>query len=97
MREVQFTGSRALMRWAQVILGFERNKQSEGGGKNLSIIRLLKDRKYGRSGCVYTKYVTETGRLLERSEDEVNPDDPFAVFDGSYNGESLEEDNKAIF
>jgi twinkle protein len=84
VKEVQFTGSRALMRWSQVIIGFERNKQSAGLGRHNSIIRLLKDRKYGGSGCVYTKYLPESGRLLERKENEVIMDDPFAEFDGSF-------------
>jgi twinkle protein len=82
VREVQFTGSRALMRWSQVLLGFERNKQSEGYGKNLSMIRLLKDRKYGRTGLVYTKYLPETGRLLERQEWEVDKEAPFNEYNG---------------
>jgi twinkle protein len=77
VREVQFTGSRALMRWSQIIIGFERNKQSDGDGKNLSMIRLLKDRKFGRTGLVYTKYVNETGRLFERKEWEIDTESPF--------------------
>jgi twinkle protein len=90
VREVQFTGSRALMRWSQVILGFERNKQAEGGGKNLSLIRLLKDRKFGKSGMIYTKYLPEIGRLLQRKDSEVSPDDPFCVYDGDFGASSLE-------
>jgi twinkle protein len=85
VREVQFTGSRAMMRWSQIIIGFERNKQSEGGGKNLSMIRLLKDRKFGNTGLVYTKYIPATGRLLERKEHEIIHDDPFReTFDDPY-------------
>lgn len=79
------------MRWSQLILGFERNKQSPGEGKNMSVIRLLKDRKYGRSGEVYTKYIPSTGRLIERKESEVNPSDPFAEFDGDYGESSMTE------
>ncbi|MCS5737316.1 P-loop NTPase family protein, partial [Herbiconiux daphne] len=30
VKEVQFTGSRSLMRWCQCIIGFERDKQAEG-------------------------------------------------------------------
>jgi twinkle protein len=99
VKEVQFTGSRALMRWSQVILGFERNKQAEGAGKNLSLIRLLKDRKFGRSGMIYTKYINETGRLLQRDDCEVSPDDPFSVYDSS-NGEedgTLTDGDKPMF
>lgn len=79
VKEVQFTGSRSLMRYCQVILGFERNKQAEGEAKNFSLIRLLKDRKYGKSGCVYTKYNNNTGRLTERLSSEVDEDNPFTV------------------
>ena len=81
VREVQFTGSRALMRWSQLILGFERNKQSPEEGKNLSMIRLLKDRKYGQTGLVYTKYSKQTGKLVERTEHEVDKDNPFTIPD----------------
>lgn len=79
VKEVQFTGSRSLMRWCQLIIGFERNKQAEGEAKNYSIIRLLKDRKYGKSGEVYMKYIAETGRLLERDKSEVDPKNPFSL------------------
>ena len=72
--------------WCQLIIGFERNKQAEGEAKNYSLIRLLKDRKFGRSGVVHTKYIVETGRLLEREESEIDPKDPFKLRDS---GESL--------
>ena len=67
------------MRWCQCIIGFERNKQAEGGGKNLSLIRLLKERNYGQTGICYTKYVPETGRLVERTDEEVDEANPFSV------------------
>lgn len=92
VREVQFTGSRALMRFSQLIIGFERNKQGKDGDKNMSIIRLLKDRKFGRSGEIYTKYNPATGRLTERSPDEVNKEAPFTVYDAaSMGGQSPDE------
>lgn len=68
VKEVQFTGSRALMRWCQVILGFERNKYADGDQKNASRIVLLKDRNYGQNGYIHTKYEHSTGRLTEISE-----------------------------
>ncbi len=68
--EVQFTGSRGLMRFCQVILGFERNKQAEGQAKNVSKIRLLKDRKYGQTGYIHTEYMPETGKMNEFIPDE---------------------------
>lgn len=68
--------------WCQLIIGFERNKQAEGDAKNYSAIRLLKDRKYGKSGLVYTKYLAETGRLIEREKHEVDEKNPFALSNG---------------
>ncbi|QDH46721.1 putative primase/helicase [Aeromonas phage LAh_8] len=79
VQEVQFTGSRALMRFSQLIMGFERNKQAEGDAKNYSQIRLLKDRNFGRSGIVPTKYDPLTGRLTERADHEYDPHNPFSV------------------
>lgn len=80
--EVQFTGSRGLMRFCQVILGFERNKQAEGDGKNLSKIRLLKDRKYGQSGYIHTQYTPETGKLSEYTpSEEEDYDSPTSTSD----------------
>lgn len=71
VKEAQFTGSRALMRWCQVILGFERNKYAEGDEKNVSRIKLLKDRNYGGAGYIHTRYAVETGRLTEISEEDL--------------------------
>lgn len=100
VKEVQFTGSRALMRWSQLIIGFERNKQAEGDAKNYSLIRLLKDRKYGGSGITYTKYDPMTGRLTEREEHEVNKDDPFALTNGMGDvdlDDGYGDDNETLF
>lgn len=69
VREYQFTGSRALMRWGQVIMGFERNKQAEGNMKHRSKVRLLKHRKYGTTGFIDTAYQVDTGRLLQVEPD----------------------------
>lgn len=82
VQEVQFTGSRGLMRFSQLILGFERDKQAEGEDKNLSIIRVLKDRYFGRTGVVPTKYNTDTGRLTERSPEEFDFKNPFSSTGG---------------
>lgn len=79
VQEVQFTGSRALMRFSQLILGFERNKQAEGDAKNLSQIRLLKDRNFGQTGVVGTTYNPVTGRLTQRRDDDFDPKDPFKI------------------
>lgn len=79
VQEVQFTGSRALMRFSQLILGFERNKQADGDARNLSQIRLLKDRNFGQTGIVATVYNPVTGRLRQRTEDEYDPKNPFSI------------------
>lgn len=77
VQEVQFTGSRGLMRFSQLILGFERNKQADGDDKNLSQIRVLKDRNFGQTGIIATKYNARTGRLTQRADHEYNPKAPF--------------------
>jgi twinkle protein len=73
-RPAQFTGSRALMRWSEVMVGFERNLYAEGEGKHFSKIRVLKDRENGRTGVINCRYDLETGRLAE-SEPYVSSDD----------------------
>jgi twinkle protein len=77
VREHQFTGSRALMRWCQVILGFERNKQAAGDQKHRSKIRLLKQRMYGTTGEIDTQYTHDTGRLLQIDHSEVDGKEEF--------------------
>lgn len=69
VREHQFTGSRALMRWCHVVIGFERNKLAMDEYKHMSIIRLLKHRKYGSTGFIKTSYNVVTGKLEERNDD----------------------------
>ena len=95
VKEVQFTGSRSLMRWCQCIIGFERNKQADGLGKNLSIIRLLKERNYGQTGVCYTKYINETGRLVEREDHEVDEEHPFTVTNGEDAASLLAQEGEA--
>lgn len=79
VQEVQFTGSRALMRFSQLILGFERNKQADGDARNLSQIRLLKDRNFGQTGLVPTSYNPITGRLSQRRDEDYDPKNPFRL------------------
>lgn len=64
VKENQFTGSRALMRYSHCMIGFERNKQAVD--PNCSIIRVLKNRKYGKTGSLKTYYNNKTGRLFQR-------------------------------
>lgn len=66
VKENQFTGSRALQRWSHLMLGFERNKQADGDEKHNSLVRILKDRNYGNTGVVPTRYDVETGCLVSR-------------------------------
>lgn len=68
VHENQFTGSRAVMRYAHMMIGFERNKQAVD--PNCSLIRLLKNRKYGKTGSLKTHYSTQTGRLAQRRWDD---------------------------
>lgn len=73
VHESQFTGSRALQRYCHMMFGFERNKQSID--PNCSIIRLLKNRKYGKTGHIKTYYDPETSRLTQRNwEDDLYKD-----------------------
>jgi twinkle protein len=66
VREHQFTGSRALMRWCQQLIGFRRNKAAEGDEKHLSQIELLKNRKFGTTGSLDTIYNPSTNGILQR-------------------------------
>lgn len=60
----QFTGSRALQRYSHAMLGFERNQQAVD--PNCSLIRIIKARKFGKTGFVKTYYNSDTGRLYEK-------------------------------
>ena len=82
------------MRWCQCIIGFERDKQADGLAKNLSVIRLLKERNYGQTGVCYTKYVGETGRLLEREEHEIDEENPFSLTNGEDAASLLAQDGE---
>lgn len=73
VREHQFTGSRALQRWSQLVMGFERNKNASGDDKHDSRIRVLKDRNFGQTGVVLTKYEVESGCLDEREGEDDTP------------------------
>lgn len=73
VHESQFTGSRALQRYCHMMFGFERNKQAID--PNCSIIRLLKNRKYGKTGHIKTYYDADTSRLTQRNwEDDLYKD-----------------------
>ena len=61
----QYTGSRGLMRSFPTMIGFERNKHSEGELKSRSYISVIKNRLYGSEGKLKTQYFPKTGRLLQ--------------------------------
>lgn len=66
VKEHQFTGSRAMVKWSNFILGLERNKQAEDATeRNTTTCRLLKDREFGNSGTFPIYYDKTTGRYLE--------------------------------
>lgn len=71
VKEAQFTGGRGLSRWSQGMWGFERNKQAEGADKHNSILRYIKDRNFGNTGLIHTRYDTDTSKLIQRVGDEV--------------------------
>lgn len=80
VKENQFTGSRALQRWSHFMFGFERNKQAEGDEKHNSRIRLLKNRPYGLTGVIHTRYDVATGDLVETDAHDIaqgEDDEPF--------------------
>lgn len=65
----QFTQSRAMQRWSHLVLGLERNLQSEDDReKNTLIVRVIKNRLVGKTGTVSLLYDDESGRLEEPSE-----------------------------
>jgi twinkle protein len=64
----QFTGSRAVMRYADFMWGAERNTQADDPViRNTTTIRILKDRLTGRSAGLtfWLLYNSETSRLIE--------------------------------
>lgn len=65
----QFTQSRAMYRWSHLVLGLERNLQSEDEEeKNTLIVRVIKNRLVGKTGTISLKYEEESGRLNEVPE-----------------------------
>lgn len=69
----QFTGSRAIMRWAYAMFGIERNTlHDDSTERNKGLIRVLKDRFSGSAtgrtvGFIYDK---DTGIVHEMSDDD---------------------------
>tara|TARA_Y100000114_G_scaffold50443_2_gene46062 strand:- start:12533 stop:14266 length:1734 start_codon:yes stop_codon:yes gene_type:complete len=72
VKESHFAGSRAMIRFSNLILGLERNKQDiDVVQRNTTICRVLKDRDFGTAtGETFEIYYNpETGRYLEENED----------------------------
>ena len=66
VKENQITGSRAMIKWSNYIIGLERNKQCEDPvERNTTTCRLLKDREYGRSGTFPIYYDSDTRDYYE--------------------------------
>lgn len=87
----QFTGSRAMMRSTYYMWGIERNKDPDLSEKerNTSIIVLLEDRKYGRSGYFKVFYNPITGDYLEPPEGFLDSDiESIEEYKGMMNGDA---------
>lgn len=70
--QAQFTGSRAIMRWAQTMFGIERNTLHEDPDeRNKGLIRILKDRFSGNATgrTVGFRYEKTTGIVYESDDD----------------------------
>jgi twinkle protein len=81
----QLRGSAAIAQLSDIVMGMERNQQ-DPESKNISNIRVLKNRFTGETGLATTlKYDKETGRLSEVDSA------PIEVFDD----ESGESDGKS--
>ena len=68
IRERDFTGSRAIMRWAHYLFGIEGNKNSDNEEeRNIRNFRVLKDRYTGQATgkSFQLQYCAETGMLSE--------------------------------
>lgn len=76
----QFTGSRAIMRWAHYMMGLERNAQhTDEAERSKVVFRFIKDRYAGSATgkTISLRYDTTTGLLREVDEEftSVEPED----------------------
>ena len=76
----QFTGSRAIMRWAHYMMGLERNAQhADESERSKVVFRFIKDRYAGSATgkTISLRYDTTTGLLREVDEEftSVEPED----------------------
>lgn len=66
VKEYQFTGSRAMIKWSHYILGLERNKYADNEiERNMVTCRVLKDRVYGNTGHFALYYDGSDGSFNE--------------------------------
>lgn len=62
----QLRGSAAIGQLSDIVIGFERDQQSEDGGEDETTVRVLKNRFSGETGVNCTlSYDRDTGRLTE--------------------------------
>lgn len=75
VRMAQLRGSGAIGQLSDAVIGLERNQQAEGSKRDVSLIRVLKNRFNGRTGPAgHLRYDHTTGRLAECEPDFVNGD-----------------------
>jgi len=70
VKESQFAGSRAMIRYANYVFGLERNKQAtDPTERNTTTLRILKDREYGQSAgeTISIFYDHTTSRYREQT------------------------------
>lgn len=68
VQSLQFSGSRAMMRYTYYMLGLEGNKDPDQPAlKNIRHLVLLEDRNFGETGRIPLIYNPNTGRLIEGS------------------------------
>jgi twinkle protein len=68
-------GSHAIVQLSDIVLGYERDQQDEAHS-NRTLVRRLKDRYTGETGCSgVLLYDSETGRVLESNENAEDIDD----------------------
>jgi twinkle protein len=61
----QLRGSASIGQLSDIVIGLERNQQADDGTEHVTTIRILKNRRTGRTGIAgYMAYDDETGRML---------------------------------
>ena len=77
VRSTQIRGSRAMMQACHYIFGLEGNKSEDVCERvqNTRYIRLLEDRKHGRTGLIALFYDVDTGDFVEPPEGFLDQDD----------------------